>query len=294
MQIMRINGVSLFVEVIGHGPPLLLMHGGPGADHWTLQPFRALADRFTLVFYDHRCNGRSEGAPLSSMTWGNLAADADALRRELEYERWAVLGHSFGGNVALEYALRHPASLSRLVLLDTGGDAWWGQEHASQLLARRGFPAESVTLAHRFLNGRIEPREFMPALFRLGTAYNPHLTFRQLVRDLLRGEWRSKMRPEALIYAAPNLIAGWSVMDRLGEIAAPTLVMAGRDDFIFPPEHQAQLAAGIRNATLRIIDRAGHNPQSERPAEVMAAVADFLADAATERAPLGPVLAAGR
>ena len=68
-------------------------------------------------------------------------------------------------------------------------------------------------------------------------------------------------------------------MDRLGEIQVPTLVMAGRDDFIFPPEHQGQLAAGIPGARLRIIERAGHNPQSERPAETLAAVADFLAPA---------------
>ena len=293
MPTMRVNGASLFVEVVGRGSPLLLMHGGPGADHWMLRPFRELADRFTLVFYDHRCNGRSTGAPLSSMTWENLAADADALRRALGYQRWAVLGHSFGGNVALEYALRYPASLSRLVLLDTGGDAWWGQEHASRLLARRGSPPQTVALAHRFLNGRIEPREFLPALFRLGKVYNPYLSVRQLVGDLLRGEWRSKMRPEALIHAAPNLIAGWSVMDRLGEIAAPTLVMAGRDDFIFPPEHQAQLAAGLQNAKLRIIDRAGHNPHSERPAEVMAAVAAFLADPSAEPMPRRPVVAVG-
>jgi proline iminopeptidase len=70
---------------------------------------------------------------------------------------------------------------------------------------------------------------------------------------------------------------GWSVMDRLGEIRAPTLVIAGHDDFLFPPESQAQLAAGIPKARLRIIERAGHNPQSERPAETLAAVADFLA-----------------
>src|SRR5215216_7950397 len=78
---MPIRDVSLFVKVVGRGDPLLLMHGGPGADHTTMLPFRRLADRFTLVFYDHRCNGRSTGAP-SSMTWENLTADADALRSE--------------------------------------------------------------------------------------------------------------------------------------------------------------------------------------------------------------------
>ena len=56
------------------------------------------------------------------MTMENLTADADALRQALGFEKWAVLGHSFGGNVALEYALRYPQSLSHLVLVDTGGD----------------------------------------------------------------------------------------------------------------------------------------------------------------------------
>jgi hypothetical protein len=93
---MAIRDVHLFVDVVGHGYPLLLMHGGPRADHWTMVPFRRLADRFTLIFYDHRCNGRSVGAPVSSMTFENLTADAEALRQKLGFERWAVLGHSFG------------------------------------------------------------------------------------------------------------------------------------------------------------------------------------------------------
>jgi proline iminopeptidase len=66
-------------------------------------------------------------------------------------------------------------------------------------------------------------------------------------------------------------------MDRLSEIKVPTLVMAGRDDFQFPPEHQAALAAGMANARLEIIERAGHNAPSERPAEVIQAVRDFMA-----------------
>jgi proline iminopeptidase len=282
---MSIRDVSLFVDVVGHGYPLVLMHGGPGGDHWTLLPFRQCADRFTLVFYDHRCNGRSTGADVSSLTWENLTADADALRRKLGFEKWAVLGHSFGGKVALEYALRFPDSLSHLILLDSGGDSRWPQENAPKVLAARGFDPKLVRLARRWFNGRIEPKEFLPTLIRLGSAYNPHTSLLQFMHGLIQGEWRSKMRPEALIFAAPNLLRGWTVMDRLGEIKVPTLVMAGRDDFVFPPEHQAELAAGIPNATLRIIDRAGHNPHSERPDEVMEAIRDFIsADA--------PVLAA--
>src|SRR5512138_2910515 len=122
MPNMKIRDASLYVEVVGRGDPLVLMHGGPGLDHISLTPFRELADRHTLVFYDHRCNGRSTGASVTSMTWENLTADADALREALGFERWAVLGHSFGGHVALEYALRYPDRVSRLILLDTAAD----------------------------------------------------------------------------------------------------------------------------------------------------------------------------
>jgi proline iminopeptidase len=75
------------------------------------------------------------------------------------------------------------------------------------------------------------------------------------------------------------LLKGWTVMDRLGEIQVPTLVLAGRDDFQFPPEHQAQLAAGIPNAHLEIIERAGHNAPTERPEQVIQAVREFMAAA---------------
>ena len=147
----------MYVDVVGHGYPLLLMHGGPGADHWTLLPFRQLADQFTLVFYDHRCNGRSQGVPVSSMTFENLTADADALRRRLSYERWAVLGHSFGGHVALEYALRYPGSVSHLVLVDTGGDSRWSRHNAAGLLASRGYSPAKVELVRRWFNGEFPP-----------------------------------------------------------------------------------------------------------------------------------------
>ena len=274
---MPIRDVFLFVDVVGHGSPLLLMHGGPGADLWSLSAFRSLSDRHTLVFYDHRCNGRSEGAAVETMTWENLTADANALRQRLGFDRWAVLGHSFGGNVALEYALRYPDSVSHLVLLDTGGAGWWSLENAAKVLAQRGFSPSIVKLAHQWLNGEVEPSRSFRTLMRLGKAYDPYISFPQLARGLIRGEWRSKLRPEALIFAAHHLLPGWTVMDRLGEISVPTLVMAGRDDFIFPPEHQAELATGIPNAQLRIVDRAGHNAHDEQPGEVMAAIREFIA-----------------
>jgi proline-specific peptidase len=279
MTTMQIRDVSLFVEVVGDGYPLLLMHGGPALDHYSLLPFRRLADQFTVVFYDHRCNGRSEGAPVTTMTWENLTADAEALRQQLGFERWAVLGHSFGGHVALEYALRYPDRLSHLILMDSGGDSWWPRENSLEILRERGFSPRTVRLVERFFSGQIAPNEVARASLRFLRAYyhRQRLSLLWLLtRELMSGEWRTQFRSEALIFAGQKLLKGWSVMDRLGEITAPTLVIGGRDDFLFPPEHQAQLAAGIPNARLRIIERAGHNPHSEQPAELFRALRQFL------------------
>ena len=276
MSLIPLRDVSLYVKVIGTGDPIAMMHGGPGLDHSTLLVFRRCADQFKLVFYDHRCNGRSNGAPVTSMTWENLTADAEALREELGFEKWAVLGQSFGGMVALEYALRYPGSLSHLLLIDTCGDIRWAQEKAPRALAEQGYSEDTVELASRFFNGQISPQEMVPAMNKFGRAYYHRLSLFKQALAMLSG-LRMKMNPEALIYGNSQLLKGWSVMDRLNQILVPTLVLAGRDDFQFPPEHQEQLAARMPNAHLVIVERAGHNSVQERPAEVIRQVREFMA-----------------
>ena len=281
MTTMPIRDVSLFVKVIGQGYPLLLMHGGPGLDHTSLLPLEPLADHFTLIFYDHRCNGRSEGAQVSSMTWENLTADADALRQTLGFERWAVLGHSFGGNVALEYALRYPQHLSHLILMNTGGDQWWVQQNAPDILAKRGYSAGAVQAARRFYSGQIAAGEFYSTFMRFMPAYFHNDSLLAVARETVSGlRHPPTMQPKALIFGYSQLLNGWTVMDRLSEIKVPTLVIAGRYCFLFPPEHQAILADRLPDARLEIIERAGHSPHAERPAETLPALRRFLTTAA--------------
>jgi proline iminopeptidase len=284
MTHMQIRDVSLFVKVMGQGYPLVLMHGGPSLDYTTMLPLEPLADQYTLIFYDHRCNGHSEGAEVTTMTMENLTADADALRQALGYDQWAVLGHSFGGNVALEYALRYPQSLSHLILMNTGGDQWWANHNAPELLARRGYNAETVEAARRFYNGQVTVEEYQPILMKFIEAYSYHssIWYHPILLTLALKVGLGppmKMRPEALIFGYGQMLQGWTVMDRLGEIQVPTLVTAGRYDFLFPPEHQAILADRLPNARLVLIERAGHNPHMEQQAEVIEIIKSFIAEA---------------
>ena len=210
------------------------------------------------------------------MTWENLTEDADALRERLGFERWAVLGHSFGGNVALEYALRYPDRVSHLVLMNTGADGHWQRENATSLLTERGYDPKKVELVRRWFHGEFTSKEYWPIFLRIGSAYWSSPSWRLLLRTLVEGGWRSRSRPDAMLFASRFLVKNWSVQDRLGDIIAPTLVLAGRDDFVFPPECQRELAAAIPNARLHLVDHAGHSPHDEQTDEVLRAVAEFL------------------
>ena len=125
MPVAHLNGTELFYVEVGEGVPCLVMHGGLGGDHSALHPWLdPLGDVMQLVYYDHRGNGRSGRPPSGMITFERLCADADALREQLGFEKVAVLGHSYGGFVALEYALRYRERLSRLILLGTSPTEW--------------------------------------------------------------------------------------------------------------------------------------------------------------------------
>ena len=290
MPSIAIRDVSLFVRTMGAGQPIVLLHGGPGLDHTTLLSLAPLARDYQLLFYDHRCNGRSSGDP-ETMTWDNLTADADALRATYGFDRWVVLGHSFGGHVALMYALRYPERVSKLILMDTAADARWAAEHAPALLARRGYRASTVAAARRFYAGDIAPRKVGITAMRFMGAYFHHIGIRDLPA-MVAGALRMKRRPTAHVVGFGTLLKHWDVTGRLREIDVPTLVVAGRDDFLYPPECQALLADRLPHATLEIIERAGHNPQDENPAAVVAAIRAFLQNERAAAAP-EPVAAAG-
>lgn len=116
-----INGHEIFYETIGDGPPVMVLHGGLGLDHTYLRPyFDQLSSDYTVIFYDHFGNGRSEyPEDFTTLTMAGLAADADALRAHLGFEDMVLIGHSYGGFIAQEYASTYGDTLSGLVLVDT-------------------------------------------------------------------------------------------------------------------------------------------------------------------------------
>src|SRR5579862_8704855 len=106
----------LWVESEGSGEPLLLLPGGPASSHLTFHPyFSALADQFRVLYMDYRGRGKSEHhGSLVEITFAGDVADLEAVRRVLGLERINIYGFSYGGMVAMQYALAHPTRVRRL------------------------------------------------------------------------------------------------------------------------------------------------------------------------------------
>jgi proline-specific peptidase len=127
----EVNNCSLYFDVVGSGlvangplmeerPVIILLHGGPGFDHTTMKPaFNPLSDFAQLVYYDHRGQGRSDSSDPVHWHLDQWADDLRGLIDALGIEKPIVLGLSFGGFVAQNYAIRHPDRLHKLILAST-------------------------------------------------------------------------------------------------------------------------------------------------------------------------------
>jgi len=269
MATAHVNGTDLFHVDVGRGLPCLVMHGGLGVDHTQFRDaLDPLGDVARLVYYDHRGNGRSSRGPVGTLTLEQLAADADALREHLGFEKVAVLGHSYGGCLALQYALRYPHHLSHLLLVGTTA-AWDYTDHLIAELQRRA-PAREVLAA--FLAPPADDAEFARGQ-RLVAAT---LGFRRFDPPRAESLFRSTLWSAAACARSRELMADCDVASRLGEIDVPTLVLVGRHDFFCPPDQAARLHRGIRGSEMVVLEQSGHYPFVEEAEAFRRAVREWL------------------
>jgi proline iminopeptidase len=244
------------------------MHGGMGFDHAAARPWiDLLGNTMRLIYYDHRGNGRSGRPPLDeTITYEQLAADADALRAHLGHERIAVLGLSAGGAVALHYALLFPQHVSHLILVGTHA-AWdYGEEISAQMEQRQ--PTPEMVAAFRPPPPATDAEyaqmvETIMPLFYYRFDPEANHRFLQNVVWSVSGYTR---------YG--ELLRNYNIVHRLGEIQVPALVIVGRDDFITPVTQAERLQRGLPNAELVIFEESGHMPyieETERFREVVRA-----------------------
>jgi len=138
----EVNGVRLFTRRVGDGPPVVVLHGGPGAHHDYLLPqYDRLAEGRALLYYDQRGGGRSPVSRDVAVGWREHVADLDALRDHWQLDRLILLGYSWGGLLAVLYALEHPDRIARLALVSAAPvTAVWRDEFERRFAARMAQP----------------------------------------------------------------------------------------------------------------------------------------------------------
>ncbi len=272
----RVRGLDLAVWTTPDVPgatPLLCINGGLIFDHGSLWPSLApLAEGRQVVLFDQRGRGRSAAPPgPRAARIEHDAGDVVALREALGLARCDLLGHSWGGGVAMLAAAQDADALRRLVLVDpVAPTGWWLPTLHERALARLPEPERSA-LARLDAAALAEPdpavhaeyaRAFAPAWFAdlsLAPLFTP-----PLVESATGAAVVARLRRE-----------GYDWRDRVAAIRAPTLVVRGDDDALPPAAHE-QVVAAIPGARLAVVAGAGHMPFWERPEDFLPIVTGFL------------------
>src|SRR6267143_1850997 len=171
----ELNGVRLYTRRVGHGPPVVVLHGGPGAHHDYLLPqYDRLAEGGrVLLYYDQRGGGRSPVPRDVPVGWREQVADLEALRGHWELDRLTIVGYSWGGLLALLYALEHPDRIARLALVSSAPvTAAWRDEFERRFAARMAQPWIARSRADLMASGlaRPDPEKYRRIAFALSVA----------------------------------------------------------------------------------------------------------------------------
>jgi proline iminopeptidase len=270
-----INGNDLEIEVLGDDPALPVMivhHGAPGlgSRDEPKRGYGVFRDRCRVVVFDARGSGTSEGRP--PFTHEQWVADLDAIRAWMGVERFVLAGGSYGGFIAMEYAVRHPGRLLALILRDTSPDNSHRQGATDAVLQseRVGLDPD---LVERVKRGQVRSNAEFRDYWRKALRIYDHKF------DEAAVEARAAATPyrfETHNFAFAHNLPAYDVKDRLGAIACPTLVVVGRSDPITPLRCSEAIAARIPGARLEIFERSGHSPPLEEPERFQQVVRAFL------------------
>ncbi|MBI3505518.1 MAG: alpha/beta fold hydrolase [Proteobacteria bacterium] len=258
------NGIQLYVEDEGSGPPLLLIMGlGASLETWVAQR-QAFAAHHRMIAFDNRGAGRSASPP-PPWTVPAMATDAVGLLDALGIERAHVLGVSMGGMIAQELAIRHPARVARLVIAMSFARP--EPLRRAFLLHRRGARLQGADAANESL--ATLPWLLSSATLRDAERLQPLLA---LFGDM------PFMSADAYAHQV-DAIVEYTTRDRLHLVRAPTLVLAAAEDVLTPLSLSEEIAAAIPSARLEVLPRGGHAVLVEYPDDFNRAVLAWLAEA---------------
>ena len=269
MQVRLHDGYEMFVEEVGSGFPLVVLHGGPGLDHTMFRPWLdPLGDELRLLYVDERGQGRSERVDPATLSLEVFARDVDLLAEALELDGFALLGHSFGAIVttwhateigtAAAYVISGGADASEPLLADV--------EASLVAMGDRGRPIAESWEQEQTVETEAELKELLRAQMPFHFHGEPPPGY---------GE-ETVGSPEVLRHFAKIGYGDFDFRPRLGDVRRPTLVVVGEHDRTTTTRAARVLHEGIRGSGLVVVPDAGHMSFVEAEARYLDAVRSFL------------------
>lgn len=270
-----INDNELEVEVLGEeDAPVLIAHHGGGGIGSLEEPratFGPLADTFRVVVFDARGCGRSEGRPpFSHAQW---AADVDGLREWIGVDQVVIAGGSYGGFIAMEYALAYPEHTRAMILRDTSADRS-NLERAYENARNQTRVEINWDNFDRYWQGRIiDDQDLKDRWAKIIPLYDFEYDPVKAAARVEAGIYRHEAHNWCFLYNMPN----YDLRAQLPSVRCPTLVTVGRTDWVTPVSSAETIASLIPDARLVVFEKSGHSPQIEEFELFQQVMRDFLA-----------------
>ncbi|HET9527129.1 MAG TPA: alpha/beta hydrolase [Pyrinomonadaceae bacterium] len=262
MPKISVNGLKLYYEIEGDGEPVVLIPGFAAGRWIWFKQTSDLSRNFRVIVFDPRGVSASD-KPEGSQTISLLADDVAHLLQTIGIESAHIVGASFGGFVAQEFALKYPAMTRKLVLCCT---SFGGPNHVVPtvetllaLASTKGLNSEERMRANLLL-------AFSPEYVQTQVAEVDHVVHLRSINEV----------PEHIYLSQLQAAMSFNAESRLEQLDRPTLVLTGNADVIVPVQNSRNLAAKIRGAELRIIEGGSHTFFIERSAEFNRVVREFL------------------
>jgi proline iminopeptidase len=279
-----VKNAELYFREIGQGQPLIILHGGPDFDHSYLLPdMDRLADLFRLIYYDQRGRGMSAGnIHPKDVSIESEVEDLESLREYFQLETIAILGHSWGGLLAMEYMIRHPGRLTHLTLMNTAPASrddylLFRQERRSKAAGDLE-KLEALSSSAGYQEGDPETdREYYRIHFKATLRQPEHLerVIKSLRLTFTKEEILKAREIEDRLMVETWLSSEYNLLPELRLLNNPTLILHGDYDLV-PLECAAHIADAIPGSRFVILKDCGHFSYLECPDEVHKEVSDFL------------------
>lgn len=277
----KIKDGWLYYDEIGQGIPIIVVHGGPGLDHGYLQPqLSQLAASHRLIFYDQRGSGKSLETPLDEehINIHQFVEDLEDLRKSLDLNKFILMGHSWGGLLAMQYAIDHQDHLIGLILLNSAPADYNGQKaFIDEFGARTKNIHNDITPLFAYADfiklNATQISDLYRKLFSVYVYDSENVKDLSLNFSVASGQSGFKVMEEIkkTSFLQPNI----NLFPSLKKLSVPTFILHGKQD-IMPAWTAQKIKGAIPQSEIVMLDDCGHFPYIEQPSQFFTELNNFL------------------